>query len=228
MDHFALETDSLWKSAQDGSLHRNFMGYTSRQVSPLIGLGVSSIGDLGALPKTRSRRDLPGACRKRRATDSAGSCAEEEDRIVHRHVLNLMTLLRTDWREPALSTPYLEAVPAKLQELEKDGLLHLSPGRCEVTVGRPFIRNICMAFDARLGAAGSADTALLANDLTMRFPTLLRNAITLDLTKMDPWVALRNSVGIAIRLGRRPSSWQTGGRSSDRFGRTGRFLFRRP
>jgi oxygen-independent coproporphyrinogen-3 oxidase len=45
MDHFALESDSLWGAAQSGALHRNFMGYTSRQVAPLIGLGVSSIGD---------------------------------------------------------------------------------------------------------------------------------------------------------------------------------------
>ena len=45
MDHFALKTDSLWVAANQGELHRNFMGYTSRQVAPLIGLGVSAIGD---------------------------------------------------------------------------------------------------------------------------------------------------------------------------------------
>src|SRR4051812_8821529 len=45
MDHFALETDSLWAAYTKGQLHRNFMGYISRLVAPLIGLGVSSIGD---------------------------------------------------------------------------------------------------------------------------------------------------------------------------------------
>ena len=45
MDHFALESDSFGRPRIDGALHRNFMGYTSRQVSPLIGLGVSAIGD---------------------------------------------------------------------------------------------------------------------------------------------------------------------------------------
>src|SRR4051812_8352432 len=45
MDHFALATDSLWKATTEKTLHRNFMGYTTRQVAPLIGLGVSSIGD---------------------------------------------------------------------------------------------------------------------------------------------------------------------------------------
>ena len=45
MDHFALESDALWKASQQKTLHRNFMGYISRHVRPLIGLGVSSIGD---------------------------------------------------------------------------------------------------------------------------------------------------------------------------------------
>src|SRR5690606_32314656 len=30
MDHFALETDALWKASRSGELHRNFMGYTPR------------------------------------------------------------------------------------------------------------------------------------------------------------------------------------------------------
>ena len=36
-------------------------------------------------------------------------------------------------------------------EMSRDGLVKLSPGGCAVTeAGRPFLRNICMAFDARL------------------------------------------------------------------------------
>jgi oxygen-independent coproporphyrinogen III oxidase len=153
MDHFALVTDSLWKSSQDGSLHRNFMGYTSRQVSPLIGLGVSSISDSwGAFAQNEKVVETyQGRVDKGELPILRGHVLDEEDRVVRRHVLNLMTLLQTDWRDSALTTPYLDTVPAKLLELEKDGLLRLSPGRCEVTeAGRPFIRNICMAFDARL------------------------------------------------------------------------------
>jgi oxygen-independent coproporphyrinogen-3 oxidase len=45
MDLFALESESLWKAATGGTLHRNFMGYTPRFVAPLIGLGVSAISD---------------------------------------------------------------------------------------------------------------------------------------------------------------------------------------
>src|SRR6185437_3354403 len=47
LDHFALESDSLWKALRSGQLHRNFMGYTTEFTRPLIGLGVSAIGDAG-------------------------------------------------------------------------------------------------------------------------------------------------------------------------------------
>ena len=45
MDHFALKTDSLYKSAKSKSLHRNFMGYTTNKTPLMIGLGMPSISD---------------------------------------------------------------------------------------------------------------------------------------------------------------------------------------
>ena len=48
MDHFALPHDALAKSAANGSLHRNFMGYTDRRTTALLGLGVSAISETPA------------------------------------------------------------------------------------------------------------------------------------------------------------------------------------
>ena len=45
MDHFAKPADSLCTAEKQGTLHRNFMGYTDRFTPLLIGLGVSSISD---------------------------------------------------------------------------------------------------------------------------------------------------------------------------------------
>ena len=46
---------------------------------------------------------------------------------------------------------FLKDVPMRLVELEKDGLVRLSANSCEITdAGRTFLRNTCMAFDARL------------------------------------------------------------------------------
>ena len=41
MDHFALPKDSLYQALENGTLHRNFMGYTPSKTQLMIGLGVS-------------------------------------------------------------------------------------------------------------------------------------------------------------------------------------------
>jgi oxygen-independent coproporphyrinogen-3 oxidase len=46
MDHFARPEDELARAAADRRLHRNFMGYTTRPATDLVGLGVSAIGDV--------------------------------------------------------------------------------------------------------------------------------------------------------------------------------------
>ncbi|MDR3605852.1 MAG: oxygen-independent coproporphyrinogen III oxidase [Oligoflexia bacterium] len=153
MDHFALESDSLWTASRDGSLHRNFMGYTSRQVSPLIGLGVSAIGDswTAFAQNEKVLETYQARVEKGELPILRGHVLDEEDRVIRRHILNLMTSLKTDWNDASLAVPYLDVVPEKLAELERDGLVCLSKSSCEVTEeGRPFLRNICMAFDARL------------------------------------------------------------------------------
>lgn len=153
MDHFALESDSLWTATRSGGLHRNFMGYTSRQVAPLIGLGVSAIGDSwGAFAQNEKLLETYQARLEREELPlHRGHLLNDEDRILRRHILNLMTRLETDWSDSRFKTSYLETVIERLAELARDHLVKLSPTSCQVTEsGRPFLRNICMAFDARL------------------------------------------------------------------------------
>ena len=75
LDHFALETDALWLAQQSGGLHRNFMGYTDRATLPLIGLGVSAIGDAGgALAQNeKDLRAISAAHRDGRTADPSRS-----------------------------------------------------------------------------------------------------------------------------------------------------------
>lgn len=153
MDHFALETDALWTAAQRREMHRNFMGYIPRHVTPMIGLGVSSIGDswtafaqnekvLEAYQERATQGELPIL---------RGHVLNAEDLVLRRHILDLMTRMETSWERPELRTPFLESVPARLAELARDGLVELTPASCRITEpGRAFLRNVCMAFDARL------------------------------------------------------------------------------
>lgn len=153
MDHFALITDSLWKATENKTLHRNFMGYTPRQVAPLIALGVSAIGDSWSTFAQNEKllETYQARVEKGEIPVMRGHILTVEDQILRRHILNLMTQRRTQWSASHLKTMHLETVRERLNEMEKDGLVKFFQDGCEITeAGRPFIRNICMAFDARL------------------------------------------------------------------------------
>ena len=90
-----------------------------------------------------------------------GHLLDAEDIVLRRHILNLMTRMETRWGG-ADYTPWIDGVPAKLAEFVADGLVELLPDGCRVTeAGRGFMRNICMAFDARL-ARRSPDRPLFS------------------------------------------------------------------
>ena len=152
LDHFALESDSLWKAARAGTMHRNFMGYTDAFTRPLLGLGASSIGDAGDAFAQNEKEMQPYQERIARGElpIHRGHLLDDEDKVLRRHILNLMTRMQTRW-VGADYTPWIDTVPARLAEFAADGLLELRDDGCRVTEeGRGFLRNICMAFDARL------------------------------------------------------------------------------
>ena len=75
----------------------------------------------------------------------------DEDLVIRRHILNLMCHFCTSWEKQDLQFPEVEDIKQKLSELEKDELIKINNFSIEVTdKGKPFVRNICMAFDLRL------------------------------------------------------------------------------
>jgi oxygen-independent coproporphyrinogen-3 oxidase len=153
MDHFALPDDSLWKAVENKTLHRNFMGYMSQKVFPMIGLGMSSIGDSGTA-FAQNLKTLPEyyeSIEAGRLPVFRGHILTDEDLVLRDHILRLMTRMETDWSHETEQTPYLETVQGKVEEFVQDGLLEWKEQGCLITdEGRAFLRNICMAFDARL------------------------------------------------------------------------------
>jgi oxygen-independent coproporphyrinogen-3 oxidase len=153
MDHFALESDGLWQAVQQKTLHRNFMGYMPKDVHPMLMLGCSSIGDAWSAfaQNIKEVEAYEAAVAAGNIPIYRGHKLTKEDQILRRHVLNIMTRGQTDWSEAALYTDYLEEIATKLAEPVKDGLIELGKHSAKVTEkGRPFLRNLCMAFDARL------------------------------------------------------------------------------
>lgn len=151
LDHFALERDGLLRAAREGRMHRNFMGYTERRTMPQLGLGVSSIGDTWTA-YAQNEKTVPewtARIAKGELPIARGHVLDEEDLVLRRHILEVMTRLETTFGEP--STPYLADVGEKLREFARDGLVVQDGPRLRVTeAGRPFVRNVCMALDARL------------------------------------------------------------------------------
>lgn len=159
LDHFALAEDELWQAANTGALHRNFMGYTERRTLPLIGLGVSAIGDAWSAFAQNEKvlEKYVAAVERGELPLLRGHVLDAEDLVLRRHVLELMTLYHTRWSEETPPTDFLASVGERLEPLAADGLVELRPGECRVTVlGRAFLRNVCMAFDARLARHAAA------------------------------------------------------------------------
>ncbi|WP_341837753.1 oxygen-independent coproporphyrinogen III oxidase [Chitinophaga pollutisoli] len=153
MDHFALPDDKLFQAAANGSLHRNFMGYTDHRTSLLIGLGVSAISDTGNA-YTQNEKSLSAyqeKVRQGKLPVFRGHMLTKEDLRLRNHILNLMCRFETSWDRQDANCDAISESLQRLQELEHDGLVEVHPGKVVVTEkGKPYIRNICMAFDARL------------------------------------------------------------------------------
>ncbi|WP_298551152.1 oxygen-independent coproporphyrinogen III oxidase [uncultured Algibacter sp.] len=153
MDHFALTTDSLYESMNNGELHRNFMGYTASKTQAMIGLGVSSISDswYGFSQNVKDIESYYNLLNDNVIPVYRGHVLNNEDLVIRKHILNLMCQFETSW---TIDTLYFEELPdvlIRLKEMEKDGLLLMHFNKIEVTKkGQPFVRNICMAFDLLL------------------------------------------------------------------------------
>ena len=153
MDHFALKSDLLYKSANSKKLQRNFMGYTHSYTQLMIGLGVSSISDTwyAYAQNVKKVEEYYRLLNKGELPIFRGHLLGEEDLILRKHILNIMCRFETSWESEAEQTQALYAAVEHLKEMELDGLVVLSPFHLKVTEkGKAFIRNICMAFDARL------------------------------------------------------------------------------
>lgn len=153
MDHFALTSDPMHQAFQQGRLHRNFMGYTASKTQVMIGLGLSSISDswYSFAQNEKKIEDYYARLAQDEIPVYRGHILSDEDLIIRKHILNLMCSFGTSWQDEAMQVPELQEIVASLEEMQTDGLLKLHPTRIEVLdAGKPFVRNICMAFDLHL------------------------------------------------------------------------------
>ncbi|WP_121812301.1 oxygen-independent coproporphyrinogen III oxidase [Mucilaginibacter kameinonensis] len=155
MDHFALPGDELLLAEQNGNLRRNFMGYTHQHTQLLIGLGVSSISDsqYAFAQNVKTVEEYLELVKNGELPVFKGHILTNDDMMIRRHIQDIMCTGQTTWNhhtEPC--EPLLEGIE-RLQPLADDGLIELNSWGLKVTpTGKNFLRNICMAIDARLWA----------------------------------------------------------------------------
>ena len=160
MDHFARPDDELARAQRDGTLYRNFQGYSTHADCDLIGLGVTSIGKVG---KTygQNRRELDAYYEDidaGRLPVFRGIELNRDDEIRRDVITRLICHFRLDFaaverRWDIDFHDYFGRSLAKLEGMQQDGLLEVDAhGIGVLPKGRLLIRNICMAFDAYLEA----------------------------------------------------------------------------
>ena len=153
MDHFSLESDTLFQSMISDKLHRNFMGYTASKTKLMIGLGVSSISDswYGFAQNVKGVEEYYHLINEGIIPVVKGHILDEEDLIIRRHILNLMCHFSTSWKSSDLYFDELPQVLDQLDIMKLDGLVEeTSDGLMITEKGKPFVRNVCMAFDLHL------------------------------------------------------------------------------
>ena len=148
MDHFALPHDGMAEAQRNGTLHRNFQGYTERRTQVLLGLGVSAISET---PTCFHQNEKAFPVYERRVRQGEvptlrGHLLTEEDRRLREQILTFMTRFEVDLMPEQSDDATIFFAP-----LVGDGLVELRDQKLILTErGRPFLRNACMFFDRRL------------------------------------------------------------------------------
>lgn len=158
MDHFALPEDELSLARENGTLQRNFQGYSTHADCDMIGLGITSIGKVGDSysQNVKETAQYQHRLEAGRLPVMRGYRLNDDDRL-RREVINaLMCHGRIDFAAIerahgiAFRDYFAEALD-ELAEMDADGLLAIGEGEIEVLpAGRLMMRNAAMAFDAYL------------------------------------------------------------------------------
>ncbi len=166
MDHFARPDDELAVAQRNGTLQRNFQGYSTNAECDLIGLGVTAIGKV-CDNYSQNVRDLEEYYRlidAGRLPLERGYELEPDDLLRREIIQDLMCHFTLDiralekkWRF-SFTNHFNDEIKA-LKQMEADGLLTLDADILQVLpAGRLLVRNICMVFDRYHDDYGSQKT----------------------------------------------------------------------
>ena len=156
MDHFAKPNDELFAALANGTLHRNFQGYTTKGGADLIGIGVTSIGEC----KRHYAQNFKDMDQYEAALDSGilpyakGIYLSDEDLLRKTVIMSLMSNFTLDIKavEAEFGVKFFEHFKGELKQLEElKDFVKITPEKISVNeTGTLIIRNIAMCFDEYL------------------------------------------------------------------------------
>ena len=155
MDHFALPDDELAIAQEDGSLHRNFQGYTTHGHCDLIGLGVSAISQIGTLYSQNSSdlNEYQQSLALGQLATKRGLTSSDDDHIRQAVIQQIICHFELQFADIEqrfginVLDYFSDCLPA-LHDMHEDGLIRFDDKAIEVLpAGRLLVRSVCMVFD---------------------------------------------------------------------------------
>lgn len=155
MDHFAKPDDELTLAMENGTLYRNFQGYSTHAGINLFAIGITSIGMLSDMYVQNFKKldQYYDALDHGKLPIMRGVVLNEDDQLRREVITELMCNFKLDkskFNEKYTIDfdSYFEEALFNLDSLQDDGLIELGEKSLRITdVGRLLIRNIAMNFD---------------------------------------------------------------------------------
>ena len=159
MDHFALPEDDLTQARENGTLQRNFQGYSTHGGSDLVSLGVSAISHIGNsyAQNSLTTADYEERIRGGHLPVRKGMVVDDDDllRADVIHEIMCHDTLDFDAFSEGHDIDFADYFADELDRLEPlvdDGLIELDDSRIDITdKGRLLLRSVAMVFDRHLG-----------------------------------------------------------------------------
>jgi len=158
MDHFARPDDELAVAQRNGTLYRNFQGYSTHAECDLVAMGVTAIGMVGDCysQNLKTLDDYYAAIDAGHLPVMRGITLDADDKLRRAIITQLICHFALDYasiqRDHNIRfADYFAPELGDLQSMQQDGLLRLGPDSIRVLpAGKLLIRNICMVFDRYL------------------------------------------------------------------------------
>lgn len=158
MDHFALPDDELARARRDGTLHRNFQGYSTHAECDLVGLGMSAISSFDDcfVQNSKEVEDYQARIDAGDIAVTRGYALCDDDRLRREIIMALACQGTADRADVERRWgidfgEYFATELARLDGMQADGLVEVDESRVQIgKAGMLLLRNICMVFDRYL------------------------------------------------------------------------------